>query len=176
MHAKSSPVRIMAATGGGCTQAARLAFTPLWWCAPHRRTHYIERVFSMDIQAIDQTYNQFQAQAQQSATALQTLCAKMQTAADGGDMQAREWLLDLKELALSLRDEQSQVINLLQALHTALATQVQQNVAPPQPSALSTVKPEVENVLNDVINSGFAHSLASGAGFGIGNTLINKLF
>lgn len=127
----------------------------------------------MDIQAIDQTYNQFQTQAQQSATALQTLCGKMQTAADGGDMQAREWL---KELALSLRDEQSQIINLLQALHTALATQVQQNVAPPQPSALSSVKPEVENVLDDVINSGFAHSLASGAGFGIGNTLINKLF
>ncbi len=90
----------------------------------------------MDVQTIEQTYNQLQQQAQQSAQALQALGAKMQTAAQTGDMQAREWSLDLRELALSFQAEQQQVTNLLQQLHAALT-----NAASNQPPVATAQSP-----------------------------------
>ncbi len=79
----------------------------------------------MDVQTIDQQYAQLQWQSQQTAQALQTLGSKLQAAAQGGDQQAREWLLDLRELALAFRSEQDQVSNLLQALHGFVANAAQ---------------------------------------------------
>ena len=79
----------------------------------------------MDVQTIDQQYQQLQGQSQQTAQALQLLGGKLQAAAQNGDQQAREWLLDLKELALAFRSEQDQVSNLLQALHGFVANEAQ---------------------------------------------------
>ncbi|HXL61406.1 MAG TPA: hypothetical protein VN959_12195, partial [Mycobacterium sp.] len=42
---------------------------------------------------------------------------KLSTAAAAGDQNAREWGLDLKEIALAIRDEQSTTTGLLQAIH-----------------------------------------------------------
>ena len=62
----------------------------------------------MDIQTIDQNYQQLQQQSQQTVQAIAALAQKMQAAASEGDQQAREWLLDLKEITLAIRDEQRQ--------------------------------------------------------------------
>ena len=151
----------------------------------------------MDVQTIDQQYSQLQGQAQQTVQALQTLGGKLQTAAQGGDQQAREWLLDLRELALAFRSEQDQVSNLLQALHGFVASQAQvQNQAPaPQPGAWGQnpgfaaqqgfpqqsqpgygQAPPQGGMLGGFLNSGFGRAITMGAGFGIGDDLINKIF
>ena len=63
----------------------------------------------MDIATIDQQYNQLQQEAQGVSQALQALdTAKLKTASDGGNQDAREWLLDLRELAMNIQTEQEQ--------------------------------------------------------------------
>ncbi|WP_428393323.1 hypothetical protein [Lichenicoccus sp.] len=153
----------------------------------------------MDIQTIDQQYSQLQGQAQQTAQALQTLGAKLQTAAQGGDPQAREWQLDLRELALAFRSEQDQVANLLQALHGFVANeaqsqmqmqpqmQPQQMQPPPQQNTWGQnpgygqqpvygQQPASGGMFGGFLNSGFGRAITMGAGFGIGDDLINKIF
>lgn len=137
----------------------------------------------MDVQTIEQTYNQLQQQAQQSAQALQALGSKMQAAAQTGDMQAREWSLDLRELALAFQAEQQQVTNLLQQLHAAL-TNAQQDYgaqgnyqAPTQQVPVQPVQSVPDNnFVSNILNSGFARSVEAGAGFSIGNDLIKEIF
>ncbi|WP_408873702.1 hypothetical protein [Gluconobacter roseus] len=137
----------------------------------------------MDVQTIEQTYNQLQQQAQQTAQALQALGSKMQTAAQTGDMQAREWSLDLRELALAFQAEQQQVTNLLQQLHAALANAQQDYGSQPtyqQPTQQVPVQPVQSvpdnNFVSNILNSGFARSVEAGAGFSIGNDLIKEIF
>ncbi len=148
----------------------------------------------MDVQTIDQQYNQLQGQAQQTVQALQVLGGKLQAAAQGGDQQAREWLLDLRELALSFRSEQDQVTNLLQALHGFVANQAQMQVQPPASApqqggwgpnvgfapqsgfAQPQAQPAAGGMLGGLLNSGFGRAIEMGAGFGIGDDLINKIF
>ncbi|NHO32718.1 hypothetical protein [Acetobacter fallax] len=129
----------------------------------------------MDVQTIDQTYNQLQTQAQQSAQALQTLGNKLQAAASSGDMQAREWLLDLRELALSFQAEQQQVTTLLQTLHTTCM----QQIAPAAPETQAQPAPtpqQSDGFFSDLLRSSFGQAIASGAGFGIGDDLVKKIF
>uniref|UniRef100_E6QAA0 Uncharacterized protein n=1 Tax=mine drainage metagenome TaxID=410659 RepID=E6QAA0_9ZZZZ len=57
----------------------------------------------MDSATIDQQYNQLQQEAQGVMQSLQTLAGKLKTAADGGNQDAREWLLDLRELAINVQ-------------------------------------------------------------------------
>ncbi|MBO1361684.1 hypothetical protein J2D73_18025 [Acetobacter sacchari] len=131
----------------------------------------------MDMQIIDQTYSQLQAQAQQSAQALQTLAGKLQAAAARGDSQAREWGLDLKEIALSFQAEQQQVVALLQSLHTAASQEVTQQAPAgyaPQPQA--PAPQQSGSFLGNLLSSSFGQSIAAGAGFGIGDDLIKDIF
>ncbi len=140
----------------------------------------------MDVQTIDQQYAQLQGQSQQTVQALQTLGNKLQAAAQGGDQQAREWMLDLRELALSFRSEQDQVSNLLQALHAYVANQSQIAAAPPTsggqwgapsyPPQQAVAPPQVGGMFGNFLQSGFGRAIETGAGFGIGDELINKLF
>ena len=154
----------------------------------------------MDVQTIDQQYSQLQGQSQQTIQALQTLGSKLQTAAASGDQQAREWLLDLRELALAFRSEQDQVGNLLQALHGFIANQTQAQMQPPaappqqspwgqtpgyaqQPGYVQTPPgyapqqlPQPGGMLGGLLNSGFGRAITMGAGFGIGDDIINKIF
>ena len=153
----------------------------------------------MDVQTIDQQYQQLQGQSQQTGQALQTLGGKLQAAAQGGDQQAREWLLDLRELALAFRAEQDQVGSLLQSLHAFVANEAQaqaqyqqpayapQQPAPQQPwgaPQAGSVQPgqgypppqSGTGLLGGFLNSGFGRAIEMGAGFGIGDDLINKIF
>ncbi len=152
----------------------------------------------MDVQTIDNQYQQLQSQAQQTVQELKDLAAKLQTASQSGNQDAREWLLDLKEVALAIQAEQNQVANLLQALHGFVANQSQQMSSvpqtqppqmqqpwgapqpqgyPPQPYPQQQGYPQQGGgLLGGFMNSGFGRAIAMGAGFGIGDDIINSIF
>ncbi len=135
----------------------------------------------MDIQTIDNQYNQLQSQAQQTVMELQNMASKLQTAAQAGDQNAREWFLDLKSIALAIQAEQNQVANLLQALHGFVANQAQQMPQSPWGNAPSypsqpAYPQQGGGILGGFLNSGFGRALEMGAGFGIGDDIINKIF
>jgi hypothetical protein len=145
----------------------------------------------MDIETIDQQYQQLQTQAQGTVQELSGPADKLQATAQGGNQDAREWLLDLKSIALAIRAEQNQVGLLLQALHGFVANQasaMQQqpagawsqapNMPPPgyQPGYGQPQQGGVGGVLSSFLGSGFGRAIEMGAGFGIGDDLINKIF
>jgi hypothetical protein len=140
----------------------------------------------MYIQTIDNQYSQLQSQAQQTVLELQNMASKLQAAAQAGDQNAREWFLDLKSIALAIQAEQNQVANLLQALHGFVANQAQQMPPSPwgnpppypaQPAYPAYPQPQQGGgILGGFLNSGFGRALEMGAGFGIGDDIINKIF
>jgi hypothetical protein len=148
----------------------------------------------MDVQTIDQAYAQLEAQAKQTIGELSTLADKLRTAAQAGNQDAREWMLDLKEIALAMQAEQNQVAALLQALHGFVANQVPQTApsspwggAPAQPwgsqpppgypqPAPYPQQSQASSMLGGFLNSGFGRAIEMGAGFGIGDDIINGIF
>jgi len=142
----------------------------------------------MDIQTIDQQYSQLQNTSQQVEQELKELATKLQAESTSGNQQAREWVLDLKEIALAIQSQQQQTMNLLQAIHGFVANQnqaygqgypqpmqggyPQQGFAPgsgPMPAQSTTG-------LGGFLQSGFGRAMEMGLGFGLGDDLINKLF
>lgn len=147
----------------------------------------------MDVQTIDQQYQQLQSQAQQTIGELKDLAGKLSAAAQGGNQDAREWLLDLKSVALAMQAEQNQVGLLLQAIHGFVSNQAQAVMQPPPQQAGPWGNPAqppaypggygaapmgggLGGILGSFLNSGFGRALEMGAGFGIGDDLINKIF
>jgi hypothetical protein len=163
----------------------------------------------MDIQTIDNQYSQLQTQAQQTVQELKDLAGKLQAAAGAGDVNAREWLLDLKSIAIAIQSEQNQVSNLLQAIHNFADNQRQvvqqlpqsQGYPPqqqpygqqpygqqpypqqgfpqggfPNQGGYGGYPQQQGGFLGELMNSGFGRAIVSGAGFGIGDDLINKIF
>jgi hypothetical protein len=146
----------------------------------------------MDIQTIDNQYSQLQTQSQQTVQELRDLATKLQGAAQAGNQDAREWFLDLKSIALAIQAEQNQVANLLQALHGFVQSQSQAQV--PQQTPWGNQPPMQQpmpyppqnyggypqqqggGILGGFMNSGFGRAIAMGAGFGIGDDLINSIF
>lgn len=166
----------------------------------------------MDVETIDRNYEQLQEQGQQTVRALSALAAKLQRAVEAGDPNAREWLLDLKEVALEVRTEQTQVSQLLQSLHDYVANHVQDEARydrppaaagyqsqqpypyPPQqqPYPQQQYRPQYQDqyqqqyqqqgygqgggAVSRFMNSGFGQAIAMGAGFEIGEDLIDDIF
>ncbi len=135
----------------------------------------------MDIQTIDQQYQQLQAEGQQVGQQLQVLAGKLQAAAQGGNTDAREWLLDLREVALAIQTEQQQMTQVLQAIHAMWQNQqaqfqAQSPVAMAQPGYMPQSGGGIAGALSGFLNSGFGRAIEMGAGFGLGDDLINKIF
>lgn len=160
----------------------------------------------MDVQTIDQAYQQLQSQGQQTAQELAALASKLQAAAQGGNQDAREWMLDLKSIALAFQAEQNQVNLLLQAIHQFAANQSAAMSAPPVPQSnpwgQAPMAPQPYppagygqpqggygqqqggygqpqgggGFLGGILNSGFGRAMEMGAGIGLGEDLINKIF
>ncbi len=147
----------------------------------------------MNIQVIDQAYQQLQNQSQGTVQEITALANKLQSAAQTGNLDAREWLLDLKSIALAMQAEQNQVGLLLQALHGFVANQPAPMQAPPmpppgpwaqQPAAAPAAQPGygqpqsggIGGMLGGFLNSGFGRAIEMGAGLGIGDDLINTIF
>jgi len=138
----------------------------------------------VDPETVDQNYAQLQQQAQQTAALIQTLAGKLQTAAAAGDQNAREWMLDLKEIALGVQQEQGQVSLLLQSIHEMVNNHVQ-SMAQPQYQQQGyqqqgyQQQPQYQQgggMLQQFLSGGFGRAIVTGAGFGIGDDIINKIF
>jgi hypothetical protein len=144
----------------------------------------------VDPQTVDENYAQLQQQAQQTAAQLQQLAGKLQTAAAAGDPNAREWMLDLKEVALGMQQEQGQVSLLLQSIHSMVNNHVQgmgqpqyqqqqPGYPPPQYQQSGYQQPQYQQgggMLQQFLGGGFGRAIVTGAGFGIGDDIINKIF
>ena len=156
----------------------------------------------MDPETVDQNYAQLQQQAQQTTAQIQTLAGKLQAAAAAGDPNAREWLLDLKEITLGVQQEQGQVSLLLQSIHSMVNNHVQtmgqpqfqqQPGYPQQPGYQQQgyqqpgfQQPGFQQqgyqqqgsggMLQQFLGGGFGRAIMTGAGFGIGDDIINKIF
>ncbi len=137
----------------------------------------------MDLMTIDQNYQQLQSQSQSLAQAFQALAAKLGQAADGGNQQAREWMLDLREIAVNLRDHEAQMTGLLQNLHgyfsSAQSAPTQAPGAYPAQAggyAPAPAQGGLGGMLGGFLNSGFGRAMEMGAGFAIGDDLINSIF
>src|ERR1700733_13308924 len=141
----------------------------------------------MDTSRIDQTYQQLQTEFQDVANSIQTLAQKLQAAGQAGDTNAREWLLDLKQIPLDVKDEQIQVNGLLQAIHTFVDNshqQLQQQV--PQYQQVQYQPQQMGGgmfgggggggMVGGLLNSGFGRAMEVGAGIGLGEDLINSIF
>jgi hypothetical protein len=155
---------------------------------------------TMDVQTIDQNYEQLQQQSQQTVQAISALAQKLQTAASEGDQNAREWLLDLKTITLGFQQEQSQVTLLLQAIHNFVAAEQQQQqqqqqyqyqAPPPQYQQPVYQQPvyQQQPMYQDqgyqqqggggfgrFMHSSFGQAITMGAGFAIGEDVINDIF
>jgi len=151
----------------------------------------------MDTATIDQQYNQLQTEFQDVANTVQEFATKLQAAAKAGDQNAREWLLDLKQIALDIKDEQMQVTALLQAIHGWAANEAQAAPPPPPPPPQPVYQAPPQPVyvqqapggypgggygqrgggaFGGFLNSGFGRAMEMGAGIGLGEDLINNIF
>jgi hypothetical protein len=150
----------------------------------------------VDPETVDQNYAQLQQQGQQTAALIQALASKLQAAAAAGDPNAREWALDLKEITLGVQQEEGQVSLLLQSIHAMVDNHVQTAVPPeyqqpeyqqpqyqqPQYQQPQYQQPQYQQgaggggTLQRFLGGGFGRAIVTGAGFGIGDDLINKIF
>jgi hypothetical protein len=122
------------------------------------------------------------------AKTVQDFAGKLQSAAAGGDQNAKEWLLDLKQIAIDIKDEQMQVNNLLTALHQFVANaaqEVQQAEAQAQQQASYQQAPQRMGMgmgggmgggmFGGFLGGGFGRAMEMGAGIGLGQDLINSI-
>ena len=153
----------------------------------------------MDAETVDQQYADLQQKGQQRAALVPGLAGKLSAAATAGDANAREWQLDLKEIALAIRDEESTANSLLQAIHALVDNHVQAQAAPPayqqpyepqpayqqpayqqpayqQPMYQQPAYQQQGGGLHRFLGSTFGQAIVTGAGFGIGDDLINSIF
>lgn len=140
----------------------------------------------MDTETIDQQYNQLQTEFQDVAKSVEGFAAKLQTAAQGGDQNAKEWLLDLKQIAIDIKDEQMQVNNLLTALHQFVANAAQQEQQAQQAPQQVVYQQQPQGgfgmgmggggMFGGLLGGGFGRAIEMGAGIGLGQDLINSIF
>jgi small-conductance mechanosensitive channel len=136
----------------------------------------------MDTATIDQAYGQLQAEFQDVAKSVQELAGKLQAAAQAGNTDAREWLLDLKQIALDVKDEQVTVNGLLQAIHGYIDNSNQQfqqmpqyQQAPQQQGGMFGGR-RGGGMFGNFLGGGFGQAMEMGAGIGLGEDLINSIF
>jgi hypothetical protein len=152
----------------------------------------------MNPETIDSEYAKLQSEAEQTGQAIQAFSQKLQAAASTGDANARDWLLDLKSIALQVQQEQLQMQALLQAMHDLTVSHLSnpqpepvqyqtpqpayapQPAYPPQPAYAPqpayTVQPGGGGgMLSRFMGGGFGRAIAMGAGFGIGDDIINSI-
>jgi hypothetical protein len=164
----------------------------------------------VDPETVDQNYAQLQQEGQHTSALIQALAGKLQAAAAAGDANAREWMLDLKEIALGVQQEEGQTQLLLQSIHSMVDNHIQ-TVAQPQYQEPQYQQPQYQQpqyqqpqyqqpqyqqpqyqqggggmggmggtggmgTLQRFLGGGFGRAIVTGAGFGIGDDLINKIF
>lgn len=124
----------------------------------------------MDINTIDQQYDQLQASSTQVSSDMQVIADRLKPIAAQGNRDAVDLLQDVKALALSIQAEQQQMFHLLQAIHDAARNEHQERCANP-----SSDRPENSGFYHHMRGSGFAGAIERGIGFGIGDELIRRI-
>lgn len=149
----------------------------------------------MDVQTIEQQYALLQQESQDLTKEIQSFATKLQAAGTAGDGQAREWLLDLKSIALAIQEEQLQMQGLLQALHDFVvdappAAPQPQNVIPMQAPSQPAQRGGFFSHFGGGGGGGFTsgggaggglgqavvQGAGMGAGFGIASSVISSIF
>jgi hypothetical protein len=137
----------------------------------------------VDVATVDQEYQQLQQESAELTQAIQAFASKLQTAGDAGDAAAKEWVLDLKGIALQIQQEQLQVQALLMALHDFVGNALQTQTAPPAQAAALQGAPQQQQgsgLLSRFRGGGFGQAMAQGvgmgAGFGLADSVINSIF
>ncbi len=137
----------------------------------------------MDVATVDQEYQQLQQESGALTQTIQGFAAKLQTAGDAGDAQAKEWVLDLKGIALQIQQEQLQVQALLMALHDFVGNTLQQVPQAPAAVPVQAVAAEPQGgggMLSRFRGGGFGQAMTQGigmgAGFGLADSVINSIF
>lgn len=136
----------------------------------------------MDTETIDQEYGQLQTEFDDVAKSVQALAEKLQAAVQDGDQNAQEWLLDLKQIALDVKDEQLQVNTLLQAIHGFIDSSNQQFQQQAQQMPQHTGGGMFGGggrgggMFGGFLGGGFGRAMEMGAGIGLGQDLINNIF
>ena len=133
----------------------------------------------MDVATIDQEYQQLQQESQELTQAIQAFATKMQSATDVGE--SKDWLLDLKGIALQIQQEQMQMQALLQALHDfAVNTIPAAQPMAPVAQLQQAPQPAQGGILSHFMGGGFGQAMVQGAGmgagFGIADSLIGSIF
>ncbi len=153
----------------------------------------------MNTETVDRQFTALQSQADQTASLIHALVDKLSAAAAAGDPNAREWGLDLKEIALAIRDEQATTTELLQAIHGLVDDHVTSApppvpaeptysapagyAAPPQyqqpqyqPQYAQYQQPATGGALQRFLSGRFGQAMVTGAGIGIGDDIVNSIF
>lgn len=159
----------------------------------------------MDVETVDRQYAALQQQAQQTGALIQALAGKLSAAAAAGDSSAREWQLDLREIALAVRDEEGAAASVLQAIHALVDNHVQSSATPepvpapqyqqpaypppaqyqqpmyqePQYQQSAYAQPQYQQsggTLQRFLGGNFGQAIVRGAGFGIGDDIVNSIF
>ncbi|MBO0748099.1 MAG: hypothetical protein J2O47_07105 [Acidimicrobiaceae bacterium] len=138
----------------------------------------------MNPETIDNEYTRLEQQAASTKEAIGAFCEKLQVAAEGGDAKAKEWLLDLKTIALQVKEEELQVQSLLQAVHDFTVNHLSEDQSQlhyvngpayvPRP-AYGYQEGGPGGILSRFMGGGFGRALVTGAGFGIGDDIINRI-
>jgi hypothetical protein len=137
----------------------------------------------VDVATVDQEYQQLQQESGALTQAIQDFATKLQTAGSAGDAQAKDWVLDLKGIALQIQQEQLQMQALLMALHDFVGNTLQP--APQAGAAMpaQAVASEPERgggLLSRFHSGGFGQAMAQGAGMGVGfglaDSVISSIF
>lgn len=153
----------------------------------------------MDVAVIDQEYQQLQDETSNVTDKIKNLAAKLQAAKGVGNDDAREWILDLKEIALAVQAEQNQMFSFLQTLHSNLPSAQEICSNPSMYNQGMNNNPQMggaqqgnqqqggyqqqnqqpqqkKGFFSSLLGSGFGQAIEMGAGFGMGDDLINSIF
>jgi hypothetical protein len=111
------------------------------------------------------------------AKTVQSLAEKLQAAEQAGDANARDWLLDLKQIAMDVKDEQTQANLLLQGIHAYISDAASQ--APQQGGFQQQGRQSMGmggGMFGGFLGGGFGRAMEMGAGIGLGEDLIGSIF
>jgi outer membrane receptor protein involved in Fe transport len=131
----------------------------------------------MNEATVDREYERLERNSERTADLIRRLGEKLERAAAAGDANAREWGLDLREVALAVRDEEQQtktVISAIQELVDDEMRQVAQQGGRYQPVAYQGYG--YGGGFNRFLGGGFGQALMMGAGFGLGEEIIDDIF
>jgi hypothetical protein len=138
----------------------------------------------MPLDAFQQQANQLQQLFQQNRQILQQMAQRLQARVAQGDPDAREMLLDLREAAIGIQQEQQQAMTLVQQLAQELSASARPAHQPVLGSGYAApAQAPVQNYGNGGgggLLSGVLDTVGSaiewGAGFAIGKDIIDDLF